>query len=161
LAAGSAVIVLAATNRLDSVDEALRRPGRFDREIEVTVPGPSERLDILQKMLSTMHHCLSDAEVCAGSGAYEMIGSQELSCGFICYPPGLLCLQVVDTAMAAHGFVGADLSALCGEAALAALRRITTSGASRSICLQDIAKAQTVVRPSAMREVALEVPKVR
>lgn len=56
-------MVLAATNRLDSVDEALRRPGRFDREIEVSVPAPQERLDILQKMLSTMHHCLSDAEV--------------------------------------------------------------------------------------------------
>ena len=62
--------------------------------------------------------------------------------------------------MAAHGFVGADLSALCGEAAMAALRRITMSGASSPICLHDLAKAQTVVRPSAMREVVLEVPKV-
>ena len=42
------VIVLGATNRPDSVDPALRRPGRFDREFEITVPNEDERLEILQ-----------------------------------------------------------------------------------------------------------------
>ena len=42
------VIVLGATNRPDSVDPALRRPGRFDREIEISVPNADERFDILQ-----------------------------------------------------------------------------------------------------------------
>ena len=42
------VIVLGATNRPDSVDPALRRPGRFDREIEISVPNADGRLDILQ-----------------------------------------------------------------------------------------------------------------
>jgi transitional endoplasmic reticulum ATPase len=42
------VIVLGATNRPDSVDPALRRPGRFDREIEITVPNEDERFEILQ-----------------------------------------------------------------------------------------------------------------
>ena len=42
------VIVLGATNRPDSVDPALRRPGRFDREIEVSVPNVDGRLEILQ-----------------------------------------------------------------------------------------------------------------
>lgn len=41
------VIVLGATNRPDSVDPALRRPGRFDREFEISVPNEDERLDIL------------------------------------------------------------------------------------------------------------------
>ena len=42
------VIVLAATNRLDTLDPALLRPGRFDRQIEVGLPGKSERLSILK-----------------------------------------------------------------------------------------------------------------
>lgn len=42
------IIVLAATNRLDTLDPALLRPGRFDRQIEVGLPGRSERLDILR-----------------------------------------------------------------------------------------------------------------
>lgn len=42
------VVVLAATNRLDTLDEALLRPGRFDRQIEVGLPGKEERLRILQ-----------------------------------------------------------------------------------------------------------------
>ena len=42
------VIVLGASNRPDSVDPALRRPGRFDREIEISVPNADGRLEILQ-----------------------------------------------------------------------------------------------------------------
>jgi len=42
------VIVIAATNRVNSIDEALRRPGRFDREIEIGVPDKKGRLEILQ-----------------------------------------------------------------------------------------------------------------
>ena len=42
------VIVLGATNRPDSVDPALRRPGRFDREFEISVPNEDERLEILE-----------------------------------------------------------------------------------------------------------------
>jgi len=42
------VIVLAATNRIDTLDPALTRPGRFDRHIEVALPGRAERLDILR-----------------------------------------------------------------------------------------------------------------
>jgi transitional endoplasmic reticulum ATPase len=42
------VVVIAATNRVDAIDEALRRPGRFDREIEVRIPDQQGRLEILQ-----------------------------------------------------------------------------------------------------------------
>ena len=42
------VIVLGATNRPDSVDPALRRPGRFDREFEISVPNEDGRLEILE-----------------------------------------------------------------------------------------------------------------
>ena len=42
------VIVLGATNRPDSIDPALRRPGRFDREFEISVPNEDDRLEILE-----------------------------------------------------------------------------------------------------------------
>jgi SpoVK/Ycf46/Vps4 family AAA+-type ATPase len=48
LEARGKVIVIAATNRPDSIDPALRRPGRFDREIEIKVPDKRGRLEILQ-----------------------------------------------------------------------------------------------------------------
>ncbi|XP_038718921.1 calmodulin-interacting protein 111-like isoform X2 [Tripterygium wilfordii] len=86
------VLVVAATNRPDSIEPALRRPGRLDREIEIGVPSPTQRLDILQTLLSAMPNSLSDTEV-----------------------------QLL--AMTTHGFVGADLAALCNEAALVCLRR--------------------------------------
>lgn len=44
----SGVVVIAATNRVAALDQSLRRPGRFDRELEVGVPSPAERLDILR-----------------------------------------------------------------------------------------------------------------
>ncbi|TFG96028.1 AAA family ATPase, partial [Candidatus Thorarchaeota archaeon] len=48
LAGRGQVIVIGATNRVDDIDEALRRPGRFDREIELGVPDQKGRLEILQ-----------------------------------------------------------------------------------------------------------------
>ncbi len=42
------VVVIGATNRIDAIDPALRRPGRFDREIEIGVPDSADRLEILQ-----------------------------------------------------------------------------------------------------------------
>ena len=42
------VIVIAATNRPDAIDQALRRPGRFDREIEIGIPDREGRREVLQ-----------------------------------------------------------------------------------------------------------------
>ncbi|KAK1571256.1 hypothetical protein Q3G72_014164 [Acer saccharum] len=86
------LLVIAATNRPDSIEAALRRPGRLDREIEIGVPSPVQRLDILHTLLIDSKHSLSDR-------------------------------QIQYLAMATHGFVGADLAALCNEAALVCLRR--------------------------------------
>jgi hypothetical protein len=79
-------------------------------------------------------------------------------------------MQVAELADAAHGFVPADLGALCNEAALAALRRLQhcshkggglLEGASElCVTMADFTAAEIRVRPSAMREVAVEVPKV-
>ena len=83
--------VLGATNRSESLDPALRRPGRFDREIEIGVPNVEGRLEILQ--IHTRGMPLS-----------EDIDLQELGTRF-------------------HGYTGADIKALCREAAMKSLRR--------------------------------------
>ena len=78
------MLVIGATNRPHALDAALRRPGRFDKEIEIGVPNAQDRLDILRKLLRKVPHLLTDAEL----------------------------LQMADSA---HGYVGADLKALCNE----------------------------------------------
>ncbi|XP_076148272.1 ATPase family gene 2 protein homolog A [Alosa pseudoharengus] len=133
------LLVLGATNRPHALDPALRRPGRFDKELEVGVPGAAERADILRKLLLPMPCSLSEQEV----------------------------LELAD---AAHGYVGADLAAVCKEAGLHALRRASGTGSPLSdtevmnvitVTLSDFQKAMSEVKPSAMREVAIDVPKVR
>ena len=85
------VIVMAATNRLNSIDPALRRPGRFDREIAIGIPNEHARREILEIYARGM--------------------------------PLAEGIDLADLAETTHGFTGADLNALCREAAMAALRR--------------------------------------
>src|SRR5438093_2660062 len=85
------IIVIGATNRPNAIDPALRRPGRFDREIEIGVPDKMGRYEILQIHTRAMP-LTSDVNL------------HRLS--EIC-----------------HGYTGADISALCREAAMKALRR--------------------------------------
>ena len=184
------MVVTAATNRPDALDAALRRPGRFDREVEVGVPPPADRRDILGKQLGGMAHSLAPEQVGAagrrcglqrswqgaawghGSALATACLAVDLTCRLL---PGCLRVvsdrQVAELADAAHGFVAADLAALCGEAAMVALRRTVAAGAAAGsagggsagpcVTLADFRAAETRVRPSAMREVAFEVPKVK
>ncbi|XP_053921065.1 ribosome biogenesis protein SPATA5 isoform X2 [Cuculus canorus] len=132
------LLVLGATNRPHALDAALRRPGRFDKEIEIGIPNAQDRLDILQKLLKKVPHSLTAAEL----------------------------VQLADSA---HGYVGADLAALCKEAGLYALRRALGKrpnlldnevAGSVMIAFNDFLQGMNDVRPSAMREVAVDVPKV-
>nr|XP_042715996.1 ATPase family protein 2 homolog isoform X2 [Chrysemys picta bellii] len=132
------LLVLGATNRPHALDAALRRPGRFDKEIEIGVPNAQDRFDILRKLLNKVPHLLTTTEL----------------------------VQLADSA---HGYVGADLAALCKEAGLCALRRALGEQAnlldsevagSVMITLNDFLQGMNDVRPSAMREVAIDVPKV-
>lgn len=61
------VMVIGATNRPDSIDTAMRRAGRFDRELEIGIPNESKRLDILSKMIRNMPHSLTEKEVRKGT----------------------------------------------------------------------------------------------
>ncbi len=134
------VIVIAATNRPDAIDPALRRPGRFDREIEIGVPDRDGRKEILE--IHTRKMPLA-----------EDVNLDEL-------------------ADLTHGFVGADLEALCKEAAMHALRRVLPEIdidkeipseviENLKVTRQDFMEALKNIEPSAMREVLVEVPKVK
>ncbi|XP_049521274.1 ATPase family protein 2 homolog isoform X2 [Dermacentor silvarum] len=132
------VLVLGATNRPNFVDPSLRQPGRLDREIEIGVPTAHGRQQILQKILSNVNHSLSNEDI----------------------------TEIADVA---HGLTGADLAAVCADAALRALERniasknISDAALSQVVQLTkaDVATALRHTKPSAMREVALEIPKVR
>ncbi|MCS7114137.1 MAG: CDC48 family AAA ATPase [Nitrososphaerota archaeon] len=135
------VVVIGATNRPNAIDPALRRPGRFDREIEIGVPNKQGRLEILQ-----IHT--------RGMPLAEDVDLEKI-------------------ASVTHGFVGADLEALCKEAAMRALRRILpqidfekeTIPAEIlnkiTVTMNDFVEALKDVEPSAMREVLVEVPTVK
>ncbi|UTY62446.1 MAG: CDC48 family AAA ATPase [Marine Group I thaumarchaeote] len=134
------VVVIAATNRPDSIDPALRRPGRFDREIEIGIPDNDGRLDIL-----SIHT--------RGMPINEKVNLKQI-------------------AKTTHGFVGADLETLSKEAAMRSLRRILpeidleeekiSSEILQKIEISndDFREALKEVRPSALREVQVQIPDV-
>ncbi len=136
------VVVIGATNIPNSLDPALRRPGRFDREIEVGVPGKEGRLQILK------------------------IHTRNMPLG--------KNVNLKELAEITHGFVGADLSSLAKEAAMIVLRRIVPDLKLKEdepiprdvleklrINNEDFIEALKIVRPSAMREVLVELPNVK
>ncbi len=139
------VIVIAATNREEAIDPALRRPGRFDREIEIGVPTQDGRLEILQIHTRGMPIDGSERE------------REKL---------------LKELAALSHGFVGADLSSLAREAAMRALRRylpeidfdqpIPLSLLERmKVTEHDFKEALKQIEPSSLRDVAVEVPTTR
>lgn len=135
------VIVIAATNRPNSLDPALRRFGRFDREIDIGVPDEIGRMEILRIHTKNMK---LDEDV-------------DLS------------LIAKDT----HGFVGADVAALCTEAALQCIRekmdlidiesdKIDAEVLNAMAVTQEHFKfAQGQINPSSLRETVVEVPNVK
>ncbi len=135
------VIVVATTNRIDAVDNAFRRPGRFDREIFIGPPDVAGRREILE--VHTREMPLSD-------GAQAFLD---------------------EIAKRTHGFLGADLMELCRDAGLSALRRsagnLADHRAAFRIPLQDLRVEQedfetalSQIRPSALRETLITVPDV-
>ncbi|KAI8097370.1 P-loop containing nucleoside triphosphate hydrolase protein [Halteromyces radiatus] len=127
------IVVLGATNRPNALDDALRRPGRFDREVEIGIPNSDARLSILLAILNSIPNSLSNKEL-------ETIANQS------------------------HGYVGADLAAVCREAGLKCIKRCIHLGIQDSsklvVNMDDMKEAISEIRPSAMREILLEVPKV-
>ena len=142
LEARGQVIVIAATNRLDAVDPALRRPGRFDREIEIGVPDKEGREEILQ--IHTRHMPLTD-EV-------DVKDISERTYGFVGADIEALAKE---GAMHALRRALPDISDLqdMDELPEESLEKLQVNG-------EDFDYAMRMVEPSAMREVLVEVPEV-
>jgi len=134
------VIVIGATNRPNALDPALRRPGRFDREIEIGIPDKKGRHEVLQVHTRGMY--LADD--------VDLRKLSEVS----------------------HGYTGADLAALSREAGMKALRRYLPEIdleqerippavlEKMKVTMEDFMNAFREITPTAMREVAIEVPTV-
>ena len=93
---GCRVVVLAATNKIDKVDSALRRPGRFDFEVELGVPTGEGRRDILDKMLEGIPHSLEEEQLnLLARDTHGFVGADIQVCDFcICFMVQM-CLFVV------------------------------------------------------------------
>lgn len=134
------LIVIAATNIPNALDPALRRPGRFDREIVIPIPDRNGRLEILE-----IH-----------SRGMPLAGD----------------VQMEHLAEITHGFVGADLEALCREAAMSCLRQIMgeidfgqggipyETLSKLEVRMDDFLTALREIEPSAIREVFVESPNI-
>lgn len=134
------IVVIGATNRPNTLDPALRRGGRFDREIEIGIPDRDGRFEILQ-----------------------------------IHTRGMPLTHDVDLRKLAnltHGFTGADITELCKEAAMKALRRVLPEIDFEVdfiaaevlnklvVAMEDFLDALRFVEPSALREVLIETPNV-
>lgn len=134
------VVVIAATNRPNSIDPALRRFGRFDRELDIGVPDEVGRMEILR--IHTKNMKLSED------------------------------VDLSEVAKATHGYVGADMAALCTEAALQCIREkmdlidiedeTIDAEILDSMCVtnEHFRFAQGQTNPSSLRETVVEIPDV-
>ncbi|WP_297458142.1 CDC48 family AAA ATPase [Thermococcus sp.] len=150
------VIVIGATNRPDAIDPALRRPGRFDRELEVGVPDKQGRKEILQihtrgmpiepefsknKVIEILEELernenYRDAAEKAIMKIKKAESEEEIKRIlkeiderlYEEVKAKLIDALLDELAEVTHGFVGADLAALAREAAMAALRRLIKEG---------------------------------
>ncbi|XP_041081689.1 spermatogenesis-associated protein 5-like protein 1 isoform X2 [Polyodon spathula] len=113
------MVIMAATNRPDALDPALRRSGRFDREVIIGAPTLKQRKSILE-MLSTQMPLCSDVDL---ASLAEMTS----------------------------GYVGADLTALCREAALQAILHSCQDSESHLIRMSNFLEALKKVHPSCLR----------
>ncbi|CAG8583376.1 9892_t:CDS:10, partial [Dentiscutata heterogama] len=132
------LVVIAATNRPNAIDPALRRPGRFDREIAVDVPSEQSRLEILK------------------SQTFKMPLDDDIDLD-----------DVLDQlASVTNGYVGADLASLCREAAMnavhrqAALEKNEPVNLVPKITMDDFAGAMLRIVPSLRRGYHVNVGKI-
>lgn len=141
LRARGKVVVIGATNRPNALDPAIRRPGRFDREIQIGIPDKLDRLEILHIHTRGM--------------------------------PLAKDVKLEEFASITHGYAGADLAALCKEAAIRSLRRILPDLDLEvaeipveilnriTVTRQDFLQAYREMEPSTLREVLVETPNVK
>ncbi|ORZ35821.1 P-loop containing nucleoside triphosphate hydrolase protein [Catenaria anguillulae PL171] len=125
------VFVIGATNRPNAIDEAMRRPGRLDVEVEVGIPGPNERALILHAVLAQTSHAVSPAEVRAL--ADKMHGYVGADVASVVREAGVRAVR----------------------------RRVANPLSNLVISAADLGDAMQGIVPSAMRESVVQVPDVK
>jgi transitional endoplasmic reticulum ATPase len=135
------VIVIAATNRPNAIDPALRRPGRFDREIEIKVPDKRGRLEILQ---IHSHNMPLESDVNQEKIAAVTHGFVGADLEYLCKEAAMRCLR-----------------RLLPELNLEDEKISPETLDKLVITMNDFELAIKDVMPSAMREVYLEIPDIR
>ena len=151
------VVVIAASNIPNALDPALRRPGRFDREIEIGVPRKEGRLSVLKIHTRSMPLLTKDNYKTLKERLKELDEKK--------------IVDLDQLAEITYGFVGADLASLAKEAAMVVLRKVIGDLHLQNddplseemldkliITQEDFMSALKVVRPSALREVLIEKP---
>jgi len=134
------VVVIAATNRVNSLDPALRRPGRFDREIEIKVPTRQGRLAILQ--IHTRGMPLKDVNIeDYANRTHGFVGADLAS---LCREAAMFALRRVLPK------IDLEKETIPPEVLF-----------SLKVTREDFETAIRIVEPSAMREVLLEIPNVK
>lgn len=126
------VVVIGSTNRPEALDPALRRPGRFDLEIEFDPPDVNGRKEILKLLLKNYANFINNKKEYSNEEKLKQVAEQTV------------------------GFTGADLLQLLNESLLMA-----TLDGRNFITPEDLLKAKNLVRPSALREFFIEEPKNR
>jgi len=134
------VVVIAATNRVNALDPALRRPGRFDREIEIKVPSKKGRLEILQ--IHTRRMPLKDVNIeDYAARTHGFVGADLAS---LCREAAMFALRRVLPK------IDLETETIPPEVLF-----------SLKVTREDFETAMRIVEPSAMREVLLEIPNVK
>ena len=184
------VFVIGTTNRIHSIDSALRRPGRFDREIEIGAPDAAGREEIIRiharampleghpkirKIETALRKAKEaakdeDVENAAEIKAQIQDFTKKLAYAKEQYESNAKTL-FKEMAAQTQGYVGADLAALCREAALNAVKRIAPTVDMEEnlsdevletliVTNKDFERALKNSEPSALREIYVEIPEI-
>lgn len=186
---GSRVVVIAATNRPNALDPALRRPGRLDREVEIGIPTESARADILRALLARVPHSIGGGELAqlaavthgfvgadlqalvkeaalntiqrlglhSGSGSISGPGSAAAAKTGGAAGDGKAATDSADALTRALG----GLSLVGNASESKTTDSVPAAAAALRVSYEDARKALAGIKPSAMREVMIDVPKVK
>jgi SpoVK/Ycf46/Vps4 family AAA+-type ATPase len=162
------IVVLATTNRPDAVDVGLRRPGRFDRELEVSAPDPQQRLEILKAHLGTVRHELTEDIVRETAWTtHGFVGADIAQLVRDAASNAMRRIIENETNMLVLADDHTDDDDISGALSNLHLETSSTKEEEKKkkknenfITIEDFIIAKNRARPSAMRDINVEIPNV-
>ena len=154
------IVVLATTNRPDAVDVGLRRPGRFDRELEVNAPDPQQRLEILKSHLGTIKHDLTDDII--RETAWTMHGFVGADIAQLVRDAASNAMRriIIEQQRNENDISGALFSLQLNVETDNTMDSPASSKNKNSVTIEDFIVAKNRARPSAMRDINVEISNV-